>query len=74
MKKSNLRLLSLSVFLSISAAASAQLGHGLAIDIGKTNKTDSTHVTNFSIGLTSHTDSLKGAQLNFLSNYAWNVK
>ena len=48
--------------------------HGLAIDIGKNHQEDSTHVTNVSIGLTSHTDTLKGMQLNMLSNYAWRVE
>ncbi len=48
--------------------------HGLAIDIRKNHQEDSTHVTNVSIGLTSHTDTLKGMQLNMLSNYAWRVE
>ena len=73
MMKSNLKPIALGVLLSAVVAVSAQRQHGLAIDFGKTNKTDSTRVTNFSFGLTSHTDSLKGIQLNGLTNYAWNV-
>ena len=48
----------------------AQGGHGLAIDLGKGHEEDSTRVTGFSIGVTSHTDALKGLQVNMLSNYA----
>lgn len=59
--------------LTISLAASAQHRHGLAIDFGKTHQEDTTRVTNVSIGLTSHTDTLKGVQLNTLCNYARKV-
>lgn len=59
--------------LTISLAASAQHRHGLAIDFGKTHLEDTTRVTNVSIGLTSHTDTLKGVQLNTLCNYARKV-
>ena len=74
MKKSFLRPVMLGVLVSAATTVTAQHGHGLAIDFGKTNKADSAHITNLSIGLTSHTDTLKGVQLNLLSNYAWNVK
>lgn len=74
MMKSNLRLAALGVLVSVAVVAPAQRLHGLAIDLGKTNPVDSTRITNLSIGVTSHTDSLKGVQLNVLSNYAWNVK
>ena len=68
MKKSNFRPIVLGVLLSATMIVSAQRRHGLAIDFGKTNKADSTRITNLSIGITSHTDSLKGVQLNALSN------
>lgn len=74
MMRSNQRLTTLCFWLSTAVAATAQHGHGLSIDFGKTNKVDSTHITNLSIGFTNHTDSLKGVQLNILSNYAKNVK
>lgn len=50
--------------------ASAQIRHGLAIDFGKSHMEDTTRVTRFSVGVTSHTDTLKGVQANMLSNYA----
>ena len=56
--------------LMLATAASAQIRHGLAIDLGKNHQEDTTHVTNFSIGVTSNTDTLKGLQANMLSNYA----
>lgn len=74
MMNSSLRLAALGVLVSVAVVAPAQRLHGLAIDLGKTNPVDSTRITNLSIGVTSHTDSLKGVQLNVLSNYAWNVK
>ena len=74
MMNSSLRLAALGVLVSVAVGAPAQRLHGLAIDLGKTNPVDSTRITNLSIGVTSHTDSLKGVQLNVLSNYAWNVK
>ena len=49
----------------------AQRVHGITIDVGKNHQEDSTHVTNFSIGLSNHTDTLKGLQLNGISNYAY---
>lgn len=63
-------LLTLSFVILHLSFSFAQYGHGIAIDIGKKNKVDSTHVTNFSIGINSHTDTLKGLQVNMLSNYA----
>jgi hypothetical protein len=54
-----------------TVAATAQLSHGVAIDLGKTCPADSTRTTHLSIGLTSHTDTLRGLQMNLLSNYAW---
>ena len=59
--------------LLAATSVSAQHSHGVTIDIGKHHKEDTTHVTNLSIGLTSHTDTLKGIQLNGVSNYAYNV-
>ena len=44
----------------VATAASAQFHHGLTIDLGKNHQEDTTHVTQFSIGVTSHTDTLKG--------------
>ena len=71
MKKSHLKLL-LVALAWITTTASAQ--HGVAIDIGKNHREDTTHVTNFSIGLTSTTDTVKGVQANILSNFARNVR
>ena len=66
--------LSFAILLSLfTSHAGAQI-HGLAIDLGKTHKEDTTHVTNFSIGVNSSTDTLKGVQLNMLSNYARDVQ
>ncbi len=60
----------LSLFISHAGAQT----HGIAIDLGKTHKEDTTRVTNFSIGVNSNTDTLKGVQLNMLSNYAREVQ
>lgn len=73
MKTNSFKLLLMATTLLIANTLLAQQ-HGLAIDIGKNHQEDSTHVTNVSIGLTSHTDTLKGMQLNMLSNYAWRVE
>ena len=73
MKRNHLNLLFVCSMLTVSMAASAQRLHGLAIDLGKNHPEDSTRVTNFSLGITSHTDTLKGVQLNALSNYAGSV-
>ena len=73
-KKNNLKVLIVVAMLMATTTVSAQLGHGIAIDIGKNHQEDSTHITNLSVGLTSHTDTLKGVQLNGVSNYAQNVK
>lgn len=73
MKKSNLKLLLVVPILLVASTASAQRHHGLAIDFGK-NHQDSTHVTNFSIGVTSNADTLKGVQANMLSNYAGSAR
>ena len=77
MKKNNslmssilLKPLMTGLALMAAITATAQLSHGVTLDIGRSHPEDSTHVTNMSIGLTSHTDSLKGVQLNMLSNYA----
>ena len=70
MKRTNLHLLLTAFMLMVASAATAQLPHGLSVDIGKTHHQDTTHVTNLSIGVTSHTDTLKGVQINALSNYA----
>ena len=72
--RNNIKPLFVYAMLMVAIPASAQRGHGLAIDLGKNHPEDTTHVTNMSIGLTSHTDSLKGAQINFLSNYARNIQ
>ena len=72
MKKSYLKLFMFASMLMAVTTASAQ--HGIAIDIGKSHQEDTTHVTNFSIGLTSNTDTLKGMQANMLSNYARRVE
>ena len=44
--------------------------HGLSVNVGERHVEDSTLVTNFSIGLTSYTDTLRGVQLNGISNFA----
>ena len=74
MKRTNLKLTLVFSILSIVSPSSAQHRHGLAIDFGKTHLEDTTRVTNVSIGLTSHTDTLKGVQINSLSNYARKVE
>ena len=61
--KSNLKFMIVVAMLMAATSVSAQHGHGVTIDIGKNHKEDTTHVTNLSIGLTSHTDTLKGIQL-----------
>ena len=71
--KSNLKFMIVVAMLLAATSVSAQHGHGVTIDIGKNHKEDTTHVTNLSIGLTSHTDTLKGIQLNGVSNYAYNA-
>ena len=71
--KSNLKFIIVVAMLMAATSVSAQHGHGVTIDIGKNHREDTTHVTNLSIGLTSHTDTLKGIQLNGVSNYAYNV-
>ena len=73
MKRINIKLLLVFSMLTMSLAASAQRGHGIAIDIGKNHPEDTTHVTSFSLGINSHTDTLKGVQINALSNYARNA-
>ena len=70
MKRTNFKLMVVCSMLTITVAASGQRGHGIAIDIGKNHPEDTTHVTNFSIGINNHTDTLKGVQINALSNYA----
>lgn len=52
----------------------AQHLHGMTIDAGKNHPADSSHITHFSIGLSNHTDTLKGVQLNAISNYAYNAR
>lgn len=70
---SNITITLLTVIMLMSATtASAQ--HGIAIDFGKNHKGDTTHVTNFSLGIASNTDTLKGVQLNAAVNYARSVK
>ena len=70
MKNFNLRLLLVVPTWMVATMALAQVRPGLAIDFGKNHREDTTHVTNFSMGVTSHTDTLKGVQANMLSNYA----
>ena len=66
MKNFNLRLLLVVPTWMVATMALAQVRHGLAIDFGKNHREDTTHVTNFSMGVTSHTDTLKGVQANML--------
>ena len=70
MKKSNRKLFLVVLTLMVATMASAQIRHGLAVDLGKNHREDTTHVTKISVGVTSHTDTLKGVQANMLSNYA----
>ena len=72
MKKKQFERLLVIASLTIVTPASAQ--HGLAIDFGKNHQEDSTHVTNLSIGITSHADTIKGVQANMLSNWTASVK
>ena len=66
------KLLLVAATLVATTTATAQ--HGIAIDLGKSHKEDTTHITNLSIGLTSNTDTLKGVQANMLSNYSGHVE
>ena len=74
MKELTLKLFIAATMVTAATTASGQIGHGLAIDIGKNHHEDSTHITSLSIGLTSHTDTLKGLQANILSNFAQNAR
>ncbi len=67
-------ILCLLLFVSNILFCTAQRVHGITIDMGEFHEEDSTHVTHFSIGLSNHTDTLKGVQLNAISNYAYNAK
>jgi hypothetical protein len=58
------------LFSLFTNPAGAQLSHGLTIDLGKTHQEDSTRVTGLALGVSSHTDTLKGAQINAVANYA----
>ena len=49
-------------------AATVCAQHGLSVDIGNKHAEDSTRVSNFSIGLNNHTDTLKGVQVNAISS------
>ena len=53
----------------IGSAWSTVLAQGIAVELGQKTD-DSLRITSVSIGLTHHTDSLKGFQLNALSNTA----
>ena len=66
------KLLLVAATLVTAMTATAQ--HGIAIDLGKSHREDTTHVTNLSVGITSNTDTLKGVQMNMLSNYARRVE
>ena len=74
MKELTLKLFIAATMVTAATTASGQIGHGLAIDLGKNHHEDSTHITSLSIGLTSHTDTLKGLQANILSNFAQNAR
>lgn len=74
MKVNALKLWLAAALLTSATTASAQLSHGVAIDIGKNHPEDSTYVTSLSIGVASHTDTLKGVQATMLSNYAVNSR
>ena len=64
-----MRRIKLFAFLTgLLAAGTANAQHGLSIDIGARHAEDSTWVSHFSIGLNNHTDTLRGAQLNVISN------
>lgn len=60
----------LFLLCGLLATGNATAQHGLTLDIGKNHKEDSTRVTSLSIGLISHTDTLRGLQLNGISNIA----
>lgn len=51
----------------------AQFDYGITIDMGKNHQADSARVTHFSIGFSNYTDTLKGLQLNAISNYAYST-
>lgn len=63
-----MRKIGLWILLLTATATHAQ--HGLSIDIGSNYAEDSTHISHFSIGLNNHTDTLRGVQLNLISNIA----
>ena len=49
----------LFLLCGLLATGNATAQHGLTLDIGKNHKEDSTRVTSLSIGLISHTDTLR---------------
>ena len=63
------RLYSILLF-GLTAVGNASAQHGLSLDIGRTHKADSTHVTGFSVGVTNSTDTLRGMQMSVLSSIA----
>lgn len=66
------KLLALACMVAGTTCVQAQ--HGLSLDLGHRNPWDSTRVTRLGIGLSSHTDSLRGLQLSGISNLAEHVK
>ena len=52
----------------VLTAGTAGAQHGLSVDIGTRHAEDSTRVSHFSVGLNNHTDTLRGVQLNAMSN------
>ena len=71
---SNITITSLLTVIMQMSVITVSAQHGIAIDFGKNHKEDTTHVTNFSLGVASNTDTLKGVQLNAAVNYARSVK
>ena len=66
---SNITITSLLTVIMQMSVTTVSAQHGIAIDFGKNHKEDTTHVTNFSLGVASNTDTLKGVQLNAAVNF-----
>lgn len=62
------RIKTIALLTGLLAVGTVKAQHGLSIDIGNRHAEDSTRVSYFSLGLNNHTDTLRGAQLNVISN------
>ena len=62
------RIKTIALLTGLLAVGTVKAQHGLSVDIGNRHAEDSTRVSYFSLGLNNHTDTLRGAQLNVISN------